>query len=143
VNGLKGSVSHLSRVESAVGLLTLAIACRVEDMSSPARAFVDSGAEWSILPGDIAREVGLDVAGPGLGRTRMFTRMGVFEGHFERARLIISADDGPDLDIYITWLIAPDWYRPIVIGWTAGLDRFRWGIDSVEERFHFGRLENE
>lgn len=142
MKGLTGSLRYLTRVESAVGVISLAITCRVEQMEE-GRAFVDSGADWSIIPGDLALEAGLDISGPGLGRARIETRLGVFDGHFERATLFLSADQGEYLDVAVTWLVIPEWYGPLTIGWTGGLDRFRWGIDPVEERFHFGRLDGE
>lgn len=142
MKGLTGSLPYHSRVETAVGIISLSITCHVEGMEE-ARAFVDSGAEWSIIAGDLALEAGLDISGPGLGRTRIATRLGTFDGHFERARLILTADEGENLDVEVTWLVVPFWYGPLTLGWTAGLDRFRWGIDPVEERFHFGRLDDE
>jgi hypothetical protein len=143
MTGLISSLEYQSRVESAIGVIPLAINCRVEEMTEDARVFVDTGAEWSIIAGDVALEAGLDIMGPGLGRTRIVTRLGTFDGHFERASLFLSADNGVILDVVVTWLIVPDWYGPITLGWTGGLDRFRWGIDPVEERFHFGRLVDE
>jgi hypothetical protein len=112
-------------------------------MVEDGRVFVDSGAEWSILPGDIARGAGIDIHGQGLGRTTIHTRLGTFTGFFERFEITLPAEDGDDFEINVTWIVAPEWYGPMVLGWTAGLDRFRWGVDPDEERFHFGRLEDE
>ena len=142
MKGLTGSIPYRSRVESAIGPITLAISARVEEMQDQVTAFIDSGAEWSLLPGDMALEAGLDITGPGLGRSRITTRLGTFNGHFERASVFLTPEDGEIFVVTVTWLIVPDWYGPLVIGWTGGLDRFRWGIDPVEERFHFGRLED-
>jgi hypothetical protein len=104
------------------------------------RGFVDTGAHLPVIPGDIAREVGLDMKGPGLGLATIHTRLGTFSGHMDRARLVLPADQGEPLAVDATWLICPGWYGPLVLGWTGCLDRFQHGIQPDEGQFYFGPL---
>lgn len=138
--GVNGASAFRSNSESGIGQLTITIPCRLESLDADLRGFVDTGARWSIIPGDIAQEAGLDLEGPGLGRATIHTRLGSFNGHLERSVLRLPTDWGEPLLVDATWLICPDWCGPVVLGWTGCLDRFQWGIQPEEGRFYFGPL---
>ena len=107
------------------------------------RAFLDTGAQWGILPGDIAKSAGIDVADVGLGEARMRTRLVTIRGSFERLPVDLVAEDGDDLMVDATWFVSADWCGPIVLGWKGGLERFCWGINPGRDRFHFGEREDD
>jgi hypothetical protein len=137
---LSARATYATNVPSGIGELTLVVRCDLGGSPNPQRAFVDTGAKWSILPGDFAVAAGIDPDGPGLGHGVMETRLGRMHGTFERAPLRLLAETGEDAEIDVTWFVSPDWYGPIVIGWQGGLDRFRWGLDPADETFHFEEL---
>jgi hypothetical protein len=137
---LRGNSSYATNVPSGIGELTLVIRCDLAGSPGPHRAFIDSGAKWSVLPGDFAAAAGIDPDSEGLGRMVLQTRLGKFEGKLERHSVILLAEDGEDAVVDVTWFVSPDWCGPLVIGWQGGLDRFRWGLDPADETFHFEEL---
>lgn len=137
---LRGKSSYATNVDSGIGDLTLVVSCSIGPTRRRQRAFVDTGARWSILPGDFAAAAEIDLDGVGLEPVVLQTRMGTLHGFLERAPVTLLADEGKDAIVDVTWIVCPDWYGPIVIGWQGGLDRFRWGLDPADETFHFEEL---
>jgi hypothetical protein len=67
------------------------------------------------------------------------TRFGLFHGRLERVRVRFDATEGDALEQESTCFVSADWPGPLVIGWRGCLERMRFGFDSTEEAFYFGR----
>lgn len=117
----------------------LAIPCQVEDLPDLYHAFLDTGSSWCILPPAVAAELGSEPA-PGEPIVRLSTRLGLFEGWLDRARLTFPADVGEAIDVDATWFVSPDWPGPMVIGWKGCIERVRSALDPSEQAFYFARL---
>lgn len=137
---LEGAAPYLSNVESGIGKLTLVVWCELGGGEEPLRAFLDSGAQWAMLPGDIAASVGIDAQGEGLGRRTLHTRLGSFNGCLERHPITLTATEGENVTFDATWFVSDDWWGPIVLGWNGCLDRVRFAVDPEDERFLFGAI---
>lgn len=100
-------------------------------------AQVDTGAAWSILDPDIARD--LDLFGETGNRIEMQTWLGRQAGHLVRLPLTFIADEGEPLTIEGTFLVSPDW-RPgkTFLGYTGLLDSIRTALDPQVNDFYFG-----
>lgn len=99
-------------------------------------AQVDTGAAYSILELDVARELGiLDVGGH---PTRLSTRMGNLRGQLIRALLKILAEEGTSLVTDATFFVSGDWLGATFLGYTGLLDHLRIALDSPANQFYFG-----
>ncbi len=137
---VEGSAPFLRNVESGIGILTLVVWCELEGSDEPLRAFVDTGAQWAVLPGDLAASLGIDAEGEGLGRRTLHTRLGVLNGCLERHVITLTATNGENVTFDATWFVSNDWWGPIVLGWNGCLDRVRFAFDPEDERFLFGAI---
>src|SRR5687768_3849699 len=88
---LKGSEPYVTNAESGVGTLTVVVKCTLTGSPEQHRGFFDTGAQWSILPGDIAEMVGIYLTSDGLGRAALHTRLGRIQGFFERLPFTLLA----------------------------------------------------
>lgn len=120
-----------SRAEGSDALYTLPIAvrCRVGGVPDEDLALLDTGAQWSVLGGELAKR-----ARPPLGAPReslsLHTRLGIIHGELVRIPITLVADEGKDLVVDATVLLAEDWSGPpVVLGYRGLLERVRFGID--------------
>ncbi|MBI3722274.1 MAG: hypothetical protein HY248_06940 [Fimbriimonas ginsengisoli] len=118
--------------------LVVAVECRLEGLASPHVALLDTGAEWSLLPTELARLLGFS-AEYDEPVERYSVRGGTLTGR--RARLLTSilAHEGEELTLDASWFIADNWVGPIVIGWSGCLESFRFALDPTpgNEYFYF------
>jgi len=109
--------------------LVVAARCRIAPIGSVELALVDTGAQWSLIGGELAelaRPHLVDrVPGP-----RYSTRLGTFDTERGRVEIELVADHGMDLVVDATVLLAPDWTGPpMVIGYRGLLERIRIAFD--------------
>lgn len=99
-------------------------------------AKVDTGAAYSVLELDVARELGLlDVDGE---RTRLSTRLGELQGQLVRTPLRIIAEEGDSLVTEATFFVSSRWHGATFLGYTGLLDKLRIALDSPANQFYFG-----
>jgi hypothetical protein len=116
--------------------LVVAVECRLDGLPSSIVALLDTGAEWSLLPTDVARVLGYseEYDEP---VEEYSVRGGVLTGR--RARILTSfpATEGDELTLDASWFIADNWFGPIVIGWSGCLEGFRFALDPTPGHEHF------
>ena len=86
---LRGRSEYATSVESGIGPLTLVVRCNLSESLAGQRAFVDTGARWSILPGDFAEAAGIDPNSTGFDQVVLQTRLGTFHSFLERAPITL------------------------------------------------------
>lgn len=74
----------------------------------------------------------------------MSTRLGRIEGRLHRLSVTLVADDGRDLQVAATVLIAPEWLGPPVLGYRGLLERVRIALDpgvaDDDQWLYFGEV---
>jgi hypothetical protein len=119
--------------------LVIAVECRIEGIANHLVALLDTGAEWSLLPTEVAEELGY---GPEYDEpVEVYgVRGGTLTGR--RVKLLTSfpAAEGDELTINASWFIPDNWVGPVVIGWSGCLEGFRCALDPTpaNEYFYFG-----
>lgn len=99
-------------------------------------AQIDTGAAYSILEAETARELGLfDFKEE---RTRISTRFGILSGQLVRVPVTLVADQGNSLDLEAVFFVSREWRGSTFIGYTGFLDRLRVALDSPANLFYFG-----
>ena len=131
-----GRSRYLTDVEQDAHFLLVAVPCRVEN-GPPTLALLDTASEWCLLAWPLAEECGC-VGGTGELPIRLHTRFGLIVGWLERLTLRLLAAEGEPIELEGTWFVSPDWDGPTVLGWRAGLERFRFTLDPAEDWFYFG-----
>lgn len=136
-----GRAEYSSTARFAGDRLFVAVACTVSGLEHRLEAMLDTGAQWCLLPSDLAARLGLDTSADP-EQPRLHTRLGRLTGRLERLDLYLLADDGEDLRIDATFFITPEWPGPPVIGWVGCLERLRFALDPSREPgdFYFGAL---
>lgn len=127
---------------SSAAPLVLAVRCRLAGVKSDDLALLDTGAAWSIIGGEMVDDVIGEASD--LGESIwMSSRLGRCAGRLYRMSITLVADEGEDLLVDGTVLLARDWEGPIVLGYHGFLQRVRIALDpgiaNSEERWlHFG-----
>jgi len=136
IQEFQGWTSYRSDLYVASHRLLVAVPCAVGDALVAADGLLDTAAEWCVLPAEMIAPLGFhSVEDPS---TRLETRLGIFSGSLERASVRFPAAEGDSLTIDATWFVSPDWLGPLVLGWKGCLERFRFALDPLTERFYFG-----
>jgi len=100
-------------------------------------AQVDTGAAWSILSPDLAREAGIraEDGDPAI----LSTRFGIQRGHIVRVAFSLVADEGEFLRTTGAFFVSPDWPpRQAFLGYSGLLDSIRFALDPQVNDFYFG-----
>jgi hypothetical protein len=123
-------------------LLTVAAPCRFGNQRGVDRALIDTGAQWSVLGGELASQVEADAFSTGEGVV-LTTRLGAVRGRFCFLDVTLVADEGDHLLVPATVILAPSWPGPPVLGYRGLLDRIRFGLDPgdgpEDQWLFFGR----
>jgi hypothetical protein len=120
--------------------LIVAARCRLGTLET--EAMLDTGAEWSIFGGELAEALERDADDERLP-IPMDTRLGRVDSRLYRLDIALLADEGEDLRISASVLLAPSWEGPPVLGYRGFLERIRFGLDpghgnAEEQWFFFG-----
>jgi hypothetical protein len=99
-------------------------------------AQLDTGAAYSILESDIARELDLFVLEGQL--TRLSTRAGDLRGRLVQVPLTILAEEGKSLVTEATFFVSSHWHGPTFLGYGGLLDKLRIALGSPANLFYFG-----
>ena len=134
-----GRSTFLDRVDSSAEP-TAKIWVRIEPdrLGMEILAQLDTGAAWSILEPDVARELSL-LNGQGEPIT-LKTRYGLIGGHLERVQIDIIAEEGDALSVEATVFISQQWPGGSFLGFNGLLDHIRFAIDPSDNSFHFGLM---
>lgn len=115
--------------------LFVAVECLIGDFN--VSALLDTASQWCILPAAIASSMPDDLTPDG-APDRLRTRLGTFSGRLVRIPVGFSAEEGDIAEVDATWFASLDWPGPAVVGWKGCLERLRFALDPIEERFYFG-----
>ncbi len=124
-----GAAQYLVEREINEQLLVVAARCRLGQLEVEELALLDTAAQWSVIGGEVAELVLADAHDLGVASITMSTRLGRIEGRLHRLPVTLVAEDGNDLQISATVLIAPAWEGPIVLGYRGLLERVRVALD--------------
>lgn len=124
-----GWAPYLVEREQGKSVLVVGAHCRVVGVGGTEVALLDTGAQWSLIGGDLA-ELTKPVA-EDLGYTlSMSTRFGTYQGRFYRVDVELIAETGNNLRVSATAMLMPDWPGPaLVLGYRGLLERVRFGFD--------------
>ena len=105
------------------------------EQGSEVLAQLDTGAAWSVLAPDLARDLGLSAGDP----ARMRTPFGVMEGFLVRVPLTLWADEGENLMMDGTFFVSDNWPDGMsFLGYSGLLDSLRFAVDPQANDFYFG-----
>jgi hypothetical protein len=96
-------------------------------------ALLDTAAQWSVIGGKLAQmileEQTLSV--PTHISLSLSTRLGKFKGYIHRVEVSLIAEKGFGHDLVVdgSFVIAPAWIGPMVLGFHGFLERIRFAID--------------
>lgn len=90
--------------------LVVSVKCRIGSLPSPYFALLDTGAEWSVIGGEIAKILE-DELGQPLDYFDMHTRFGEISGSLFRLDISLLAEEnaGYDLTVESTVFVSKDW----------------------------------
>jgi hypothetical protein len=112
-------------------LLTVAARCRFGSLAEIETVLLDTGAQWSVLGGELAREVEADAFDLETDII-LATRLGAARGRLHEISVSLLAEEGEDVTLSATVVLAPSWSGPPVIGYRGFLERLRFGFDPGE-----------
>lgn len=120
--------------------LIVPVRCNLGDIPEDYFALLDTGAEWTVVGGDLARLVGGQASPCGESKD-ISTRLGPVTGELHRVDVTLLADTGKDQRIDATILLCPEWDGPIVLGYRGLLERLRFALapdlSGDDNRFYF------
>lgn len=116
--------------------LVLAVRCRVDGVAGQMDALLDTGAQWSIFGGDIA-DLLFGRADDEEREITLTSRLGPVRGRLHRVTVSLIADEGSDLVVSSSVLLASEWRGPPVLGYSGFLERFRVAIDPGDAPWLF------
>jgi hypothetical protein len=131
--------AYLPEYHDGTHRLLVAVTCRIGELPFVTRALLDTGSEWCVLPGSLARRLGCDLA-PTASMPRLHTRFGMLAGRLERISMTFVPEEGEPVETDATWFVSPDWPGPTVIGWKGCLERMRFALDPTDDSFYFAEL---
>ena len=100
---------------------------------------LDTGGHFCILSPEVVDLIG-DTLGGSEGETSLLTAQGRISGKLFRHTIELLATRGDSLAVEATVLVSPQWRGPSVLGYTGFLDRMRFAIDPLENKFYFGSV---
>ena len=109
---------------------------RVKFDGASVLALLDTGAAWSVLNAELARELGL-LERDGESVT-ISSRVGKIKGKLVRAETTLVADKGESIEVDSTVFVSSDWPEGNFIGYSGLLERIRFAIDPCSNSFSFG-----
>jgi hypothetical protein len=116
--------------------LIMGIECEFLAIQKKQIAMLDTGAELCVAGNDVYQ---LFLAEHGflgdsiIGKRKINTRLGNFEGTLHRIEIVLAAIWGEDLLVEGTFLFCEEWEGPTVLGFHGFLERIRLAIDPDYE----------
>jgi hypothetical protein len=103
---------------------------------------IDTGAAWSILPPDLAADLGIE--GEDGTDIKLSTRRGSIRCRQSRVPITLVADEGESLKFEATLAIPLDHWPAdeMFLGYTGTLERIRFAVDPANNFFYFGAPES-
>lgn len=108
--------------------LVMAARCRLEHVIGETWALLDTGAQWSLIGGEVADAL-RDQVDDEAHDVTLQTRLGTVRGRLHRVPITLVADEGIDLSVQSSILLAPEWKGPLILGYGGFLERFRMALD--------------
>lgn len=107
-------------------------------------AVLDTAAPYVVCVPEIAQQLSLSPE-DSTGDMKLQVRGDTVSGHLYRLRLRFVASQGQSLDVEATAFVPDaDWGPwPCFIGLSGCLERMRFALDPVHDRFFFGPISNE
>lgn len=103
---------------------------------------IDTGGYYMILNRELSEQLAPHLAEPTISGINVSTTVGHIKGDLYRHGVTLLATDGEDLNFEALVLVTDDWHRSEnILGYSGGLQFFRFAIDPNNNRFFFGRLE--
>lgn len=112
--------------------LIIAVSCRFGSLGGEMQALLDTGAQWSVLGGEMAEALmkeGWEAHEEASKDVSMSTRYGLLTGRLHLVEVTLLADEGDALHVQSTVLLVPKWPGPPVLGYGGFLERIRIGLD--------------
>jgi hypothetical protein len=102
-------------------------------------AFVDTGAQWTVLPPELA-----DALGEAVQRDEYLppergyaTRHGKLGGWLGRVIVTFPAEEGDAVEIDSTCFLPDAWPGIVFLGWEGCMEVVSFGLNSAEKGFYF------
>lgn len=138
-----GRLAFASESAEADGGACPMVYCRLGEITQPVVALLDTAAEYSVLPEDVADAAG---AGEVLREVHMSTRFGKLTGRQRILPVELVAKEGRSLRFDATVLSMAEWNRHVVLGFRGLLERIRFGLEPAapgdDGWFYFGSIED-
>ncbi|MBW2060560.1 MAG: hypothetical protein JRI95_03235 [Deltaproteobacteria bacterium] len=125
-----GAAQYFFNYKHGPSRLLVAVQCRLGNLPERELALLDTGAEWSVIGGEIA-ELLEDQLGSAVGSLEMTTRHGLLKGDLYTLNISLLAkpDWGCDLEVEGRVFISHEWPGPVVLGYCGFLEQLRFGLD--------------
>jgi hypothetical protein len=139
-----GKATFFAWHDHPAGKLPVAVRCRFGDLP-PMHALLDTAAQWSVIPADLARQLGCSTE-PDPDAPRYWTRRALLEGRLEQVQVSFPAEVGQAATVVeATFYVSDQWDGPPVIGWGLCLELLPFALDprQHEEFFYFGMPADE
>ncbi len=122
-----------------------AIRLKIADLEGEWSAMVDTGAQWSVMPYEVAELLEINVDGS--QQTVYRTRFGHIEGVVVTHSIRLEAREGQGIHVDADWFVSDQWPErvPMIVGWTGFLSAIAFGCDpgtkpGGQEKFFFAQL---
>ncbi len=141
-----GSAEFRAMVKIDSWPVTVAVQCRIEHLELDYFALLDTGAEWSVIGGDVLSLIE-EQLGPPIRSLSISTRLGTIFGELHRVSITLLTDpnQGDELTLESTTFVSEEWDGPVVLGYRGFLERIRFALDSGvtpgNQIFYFGLAE--
>lgn len=138
-----GLLQYVADYPLGADTLLVAIPCQIEERPDLNFALLDPASHWSVMPGALPKEIGLEAEVDPYDATapRLLTgRSGLIRGQLTPVWVRLHAEYGNELDLQVTCFVWSDWTGPFVLGWKGCLEGFRFGLDPSTDSFYFGPI---
>lgn len=140
-----GAARYGVRTKGPSGTLLVEVRCRLGTLGVVDVALLDTGAEWSVVPPDVAELLEDGFADDG-EKILMLTRYGRIEGSLRRLQIELVADIGSPISVDASVFLPKHWEGPIVLGYMGFLERIRFALDpgsgDGDSWFYFGEVSD-
>jgi len=104
------------------------VTCRIGEIVEDI-AILDTGSPWSVIGRETATILDNQLGEPTETIRMLTARYGWIEGELCRLNITLIAENGNDLPIEGTVLVADEWEGPTILGYRGFLEKLRIGLD--------------